>query len=950
MKKIFTCIAFMLLVSTGLFAQTAVGNIVFTDDFEGSNLSGGTPATSYTFLKQTISGTEPVDARYYSGRMRVTTPKSSITRNGVFGDLSVFSAPFASKLSDLDADSVVWTFNMRSNRNYISGFDEGSYGMAAILLADAADYASANGYAVIARGASGTRSFRLAKFTNGLNADAKFTDIIDVFPGDANIYPSIRVTYIKSSNTWKLYGRNDVTAFTDPAQGEFTFSGSAVDDSFVNTPMAYFGFFMNSKSFTADTNFEVDNFSVRTYESTDKRILPTDDMYLYGNAGSDVIYGMDDLLKSYYSETPVFSRVTYLKFDLTYLSPFVENAKLRLYTNGFPAGGDVDHIFDLFPVHLNNWSEDDVSYANYTEKLGAEISTPLLASYVVPAGNALSAQYIDFSGENLTKYLTDSLSAGNKYISFRLQERNSVKNGTSGVIVEFHSKENASGFVPDLLVKEKDMESLKASDIKVNGATVVNFSESTYRYVYKFPSTLTDIPVVSATSKYNDVSMNIIQAISLTVSEQDRTAKVIITKGTDALTYTIIFEMLPPPNDARLAEILINDSILEFFEKEKTDYLVYLPYTEVLVPEISVVVNEPTAVTNIVNATSIDPADPAVSRTTMINVTSGDGINTKTYRIEFHRLPELDLVLAIGQSNMAGRAPFDAYTAPMDDVFLLTPAGGLEVAVNPLNKYSNIRKDISIQKLGPSYSCALNVQKHIKKPIAFVVNAQGGSALSTWYQPGKSNYDATIKRAKEAQRFGKYRAIIWHQGEGDSSYPATYLTRLKTMVESLRSDLKEPDLYFVASEIAYWRGGGTGSTIFNDSIRTISGRIPNSNWISAEGCTPLINESDPHFDAPSAILLGERYAEKLINEVFTNTSTNLVNQAKPPVVQYHPEGMTLVNDEHAFFFQVTNLLGQVVYQGKLDAYQTINLRVPKGVCMLSLMHQDNYMSKKILIK
>lgn len=950
MKKVFTSIALFLLVSLGLTAQTAVGNIVFSDDFEGANLSGGTPATTYTFLKQTISGTTPVDARYYSGRMRVTTPKSSVTRNGVFGDLSVFSAPFTSKLSDLDADSVVWTFNMRSNRNYISGFDEGLYGMAAILLADAADYASANGYAVISRGASGTRSFRLAKFTNGLNADAKFTDIIDVFPGDANIYPSIRVTYIKSTNTWKLYGRNDGTAFTDPAQGEFTFSGSAVDDSFVNTPMAYFGFFMNSKSFTADTNFEVDNFSVRTYESTDKRILPTDDMYLYGNAGSDVIYGMDDLLKSYYSETPVFSRVTYLKFDLTYLSPFVENAKLRLYTNGFPAGGDVDHIFDLFPVHLNNWSEDDVSYANYTEKLGDEISTPLLASFTVPAGLGFSAQFIEFSGANLTKYITDSLAAGKKYISFRLQERNSVKVGTTGVIVEFHSKENASGFVPDLLVKEKNMESIKASDIKVNGTTLANFSETVYRYVYKVPSTLTNVPVVTATSKYNDVAMNITQATSLTGSEVERTAKVSITKDSDVLTYSIIFEMLPPPDDARLAEILVNDSLVEFFDKEKMDYIVYLPYTEVQVPVISVVVNEPTAVTNIVNATSIDPADLVSNRTTTIHVTSGDGVNTKTYRVQFHRLPELDLILAIGQSNMAGRAPFDAYTAPMDDVYLLTPASGMEIATNPLNKYSNIRKDISIQKLGPSYSCALNIQRHVKKPIAFVVNAQGGSALSTWYQPGKSNYDATIKRAKEAQKFGKYRAIIWHQGEGDSSNPGTYLTRLKIMVESLRSDLKEPDLYFVAGEIAYWRGGGTGSTVFNDSIRTISGRIPHSNWISAEGCTPLINESDPHFDAPSAILLGERYAEKLIENVFTSTSIKQVNQANLPVIQYQSEGITLINHEYPFFFQVTNLLGQVIYKGKLDAHQTMNLRMPKGVCMLTLVHQDNYMSQKILIK
>lgn len=62
-------------------------------------------------------------------------------------------------------------------------------------------------------------------------------------------------------------------------------------------------------------------------------------------------------------------------------------------------------------------------------------------------------------------------------------------------------------------------------------------------------------------------------------------------------------------------------------------------------------------------------------------------MHTKTYNVEFHRLPELDMVLAIGQSNMAGRAPFDAYTAPMDDVYLLTSAGGVEIAANPLNKY-----------------------------------------------------------------------------------------------------------------------------------------------------------------------------------------------------------------------------------------------------------------------
>lgn len=949
MKKTFISITFLLLIQLSIVAQTAVGTIVFSDDFEGVNLSGGSPPTSYSLLKQTISGDTPEDAKYYSGKMRVTAPKTSVTRNGVFGNLSVYASPFAPKLSEIDADSVVWTFNMRANRNYVSGFDEGSFGIATVLLSDAIDYSSANGYAVICRGTSGTRSFRLAKFTNGLDADAKFVDIIDGLPGDANIYPSIRVTYIKNSNTWKFYGRSDGTAFANPAQGEMTFLGSAVDDTYVNTSMSFFGFFINCKSFTGNTNLDIDNFTVQTFQNTDKRITPTDDTYIYGNGGVNVMRGMEDLFCSYYSSSPLYQRVSYLKFDLTYLSPFLETAKLRLFTNGFPAGGDLDHIFDLYPVQLNTWSEDDITYDNFQERLGPEINSPILASYIVPAGNSLSPQFIEFSGENLTKYLADSLSAGRKYISFRLQERNSVKNGTAGVIVEFHSKENQSTFVPELLVKEKNMESLKASDIQVNGVTIDNFSETTYRYVYKFKPDMIEIPVVNATSKYDDVTLDIVQVSSLTGSEEERTAKVIVSKDEDVLTYSIIFEMLPPPNDARLADILVNNNSIEFFNKEKTDYIVYLPYTEELVPEVSVVVNEPSATTNVVNAISINPVDPTVNRTTVINVTSGDGIHMKTYNIEFHRLPELDMVLAIGQSNMAGRAPFDDYTTPMDNVYLLTPAGGMEIALNPLNKYSNIRKDIGIQRLGPSYACALNVQKHTGKPIAFIVNAQGGSALSTWYQPGKSNYDATIKRAKEAQRFGKFRAIIWHQGEGDSRYPENYLTRLKVMVESLRNDLNEPDLYFVAGEIAYWRGGGTGSTEFNDSIRTISSRIPNSDWISAEGCTPLINESDPHFDAPSAILLGERYAEKLIENVFKTSSVDKISQIDSPLVLNKNQGLTILNKEKSLFYYLTDLLGNVMHRGNLRAYQSIDIKIRQGIYLLSFVQHDQSVTHKIFI-
>lgn len=951
MKKFIFGVSFILNFLSVIVAQTGVETIVFSDDFNGTNMSGGSPATHYTFLKQTISGSEAENSLYSSGELRIPSPAGSVGRNGVFGDLSAFSSPYSKTLNQIDADSVSWTFNIRANRETSSGFDDGKFGIAAVLVADKADYNTSNGYAVVSTGkTSSDRSFRLVKFTNGLNEDTKFVNIINVFPGGANLYPSVRVTYIKNTNTWKFYGRSDGGSFNNPGVGTFAFYGSAQDDTYVNAEMNCFGFFMNYKSYSVGTNMIVDNFTVKTYQSVDKRIIPIDDTYVYASAGLNTMRGMEKIFATGHSDVTENERISYLKFDITYLSPFIDSLRLRLYTNGILSGGDKDHIFDLYPVQNNTWSEDEVTYENKDERFGNQINTPVLASYVVPAGERLYAQHIEFTGDNLVKYIVDSLTAGKKYVSFRLKERNSVKRGSSDVVVEFHSKENESGYVPEILVTEKNMDPLTASAILVNGISLADFSATTYRYVYKLPFNATSVPVVNATTKYNDVTLELIQATGINGNEESRTAKIIIRKGTEALTYSIVFELLPPPDDARLSAIFIDGKPLEFFEMEKTDYLVYLPYTTVNVPVVEVIPNEPSASTVIVAAISIDPLQDQSKRTAILNITSGDGTKTKTYKVLFHKLPELDIVLAIGQSNMAGRAPFDAYKAPMENVYLLTPAGGMEIASNPLNKYSNIRKDISIQKLGPSYSCALKVQKHTGKPIAFVVNAQGGSALSTWYQPGKANYDGTIKRAKEAQAFGKFRGIIWLQGEGDSSYPATYLTRLKEMVTSLRSDLKEPDLFFVASEIAYWRGGGTGSTIFNDSIRTISGRIPNSDWISAEGCTPLIDETDPHFDAPSAILLGERFADKLIKQVFTTSSTGKLNHADGPVVLPKPQGMSIVNKEKSLSYYLTDLLGHVKHSGTLEAFQSVHIQAEKGIYLLSFVQQDQNVTHKIFVR
>lgn len=678
-------------------------------------------------------------------------------------------------------------------------------------------------------------------------------------------------------------------------------------------------------------------------------IPPSDDTYTYSNS---TIRGMEDVLKTYHSTAgSQYRRISFLKFDISGLSSFVEGVKLRLYCNGFAAGGDNAHQFDLYPVQINTWSEDDLTFANLTEKAGADITSPVLASYAVPAGQAFDAQYIEFSGENLTRYIADSLAAGKQYISIRMREKYVVKNGSSAVVVEFHSKENASEHAPQLVIEEKDVSELKATDIRIDGTSIDGFSENTYRYVYQLPYDATNIPVVSATAKYPETAtVSVAQAVNLKGTENERTAKVTIQKGTDALTYSIAFELLPPTDDARLSEITVSGKPIEFFDKDLTAYTVYLPYTEADVPTVTAIPYEPNATFAVTNASAVDAAASETDRTTKLTVTSGDGSHTKVYTVLFERLPELDIILAIGQSNMAGRADYSAYTGGMDSVYLLTPTGELEVASNPMNRYSNIRKDISLQKLGPSYACALKLKEYTGKPVAFVVNAQGGSSITTWYQAGKGNYDASITRALEARRFGKIRAVIWHQGESDSSNPGSYMGRLKTMVQSLRNDLSEPDLFFIAGELAYWRGDGTGSDAFNAVIRNISAEIDNSDWVSAEGCTPLIDASDPHFDTPSAVLMGERYAAKVIEHVYNTTAVQEKKTNKAPTVQIRKNGLTINNGNLLASYRLFDVSGRLLRQDEINENQSINLTVNGGIYFLNITQSDNIQTVKLIIQ
>lgn len=233
---------------------------------------------------------------------------------------------------------------------------------------------------------------------------------------------------------------------------------------------------------------------------------------------------------------------------------------------------------------------------------------------------------------------------------------------------------------------------------------------------------------------------------------------------------------------------------------------------------------------------------------------------------------DYDVFLLIGQSNMAGRG----YMLEGDDdvfdenVFLLDGNGKIIPASNPLNLYSSIRKGVSIQRIGPGFGFSQKLSRVTGRKILLVVNARGGTTITQWAKgaDGEGYYEEAIKRAKQAMAYGTLKAVLWHQGCGDSRNTDTYMDKLATFVLNLRTDLNA-DVPFIAGELGQWRPHVDG---FNEMIHTISECIPDSDWVSSDGCLPIVTEKsngepdlkDPHFDRASQVLIGERYADKVL--------------------------------------------------------------------------------------
>jgi hypothetical protein len=261
------------------------------------------------------------------------------------------------------------------------------------------------------------------------------------------------------------------------------------------------------------------------------------------------------------------------------------------------------------------------------------------------------------------------------------------------------------------------------------------------------------------------------------------------------------------------------------------------------------------------------------------DVYSISGTLSVTSGIEKHItlvMKNMDLFLALGQSNMAGRAPINKYVnMELDNVSLLNDDAVWVPASNPMNLYSNIRKDVGVQQVGPSYAFAKTLAKYTEKQIGMIVNARGGTNLSE-FAKGGIYYEPTIKKIKEAQQYGQIKAVIWHQGEGNSGNAAAYMPALSAHVDNLRSEIGE-DVYFVAGQLGPWDRDGTSEPKYgeiNDSIAKISDYISHADYAKNDSLSDIGDNT--HFNVKSQILLGQRYAQKVLAQLYS-TSISIID-------------------------------------------------------------------------
>ncbi len=232
------------------------------------------------------------------------------------------------------------------------------------------------------------------------------------------------------------------------------------------------------------------------------------------------------------------------------------------------------------------------------------------------------------------------------------------------------------------------------------------------------------------------------------------------------------------------------------------------------------------------------------------------------------KLPEkghFHLFLLVGQSNMAGRGKVSLQdTIAHPRVLTLTKDNQWKHAVDPIH----FDKKVAGVGLGRTFGI-LMAEATPNSTIGLIPCAAGGSPIATWTPGGyhdqtKSHpYDDAIKRTRIASTSGTLKAILWHQGESDSTAQRSpvYEERLHELIARFRTEFEQPEIPFIVGQLGQFpeRPWSPARKLVDLAHRSLPEKIANTQFVASDG---LVHKGDEtHFDAAGYRELGRRYAE-----------------------------------------------------------------------------------------
>lgn len=228
------------------------------------------------------------------------------------------------------------------------------------------------------------------------------------------------------------------------------------------------------------------------------------------------------------------------------------------------------------------------------------------------------------------------------------------------------------------------------------------------------------------------------------------------------------------------------------------------------------------------------------------------------------------IFILAGQSNMSGRGGVvnDTWdgnvppeSGPNPSVLRLSAALTWVAAAEPLHKDIDVHKTCGVGP-GMAFANAVLAQESRFGRVGLVPCAVGGTNISEWGRGGFL-YNQTVRRAAAAvQGGGTIRAVLWYQGESDTSHhedAKLYKKRLETFFVDLRSDLQSPMLPIIQVALA------SGSGPYVETVRKaqLETRLPNVRCVDAKGLG--LEPDDLHLTTPAQVQLGRMLAEEFLS-------------------------------------------------------------------------------------